>query len=220
MAYAIILFSGESRRFNGSKPKQFVEINNKPLFMYSVERFANNRNIDGLVLVTNEEMIDEVKDIAKAISKPLFVIKGGSTRSESSYNGLMKVYEVSGNKQEKVLIHDGARPLVNDEMIDSLIDALNECESCTIAGKCTSTMMDESGNYIDRSKLNVIGTPQGFKLETILKAHEKCQNSMTDDTSLVAELGIKPKIIINDSPNIKVTTQEDLVVVKAILESR
>ena len=133
---------------------------------------------------------------------------------------MKKVLEICSNKQEKVLIHDGARPLVTDEMIDSLITMLEQCDSCTIASKCTSTMINDEGDYIDRNKLCVIGTPQGFKLETILRAFEEYKESATDDTSLVAKLGIKPKIIFNDSPNIKVTTQEDLVVVKAILESR
>ena len=220
MNYGIILFSGSSVRFNSQTQKQFIEINNKPLFLYSVDVFSSNKNIDALVLVTNVDKMDYVKSLLPRGNKPIYVINGGLTRKESSFNGLKKLKELGVDDNSKVLIHDAARVLITSKMIDECLEALNNNKSVTIARDVTSTITTIEGNYIDRNSLKEIETPQGFNFIDIYNAHINSNESTTDDTTLMKNAGIKTKLIIDNSLNIKVTTIEDLEIVKAILERR
>ena len=124
MAYAIILLSGSSTRFNGEKPKQFTLINGKPLFMYSLEVFLKHPEIERVVLVTLKDYIDFVKENIN-YDKRVDVIEGGKTRRKSSYLGIKHLDKYVSN-DSKILIHDAARPLVTSKMIDNLLEAAEE----------------------------------------------------------------------------------------------
>lgn len=218
MAYAIILLSGSSTRFNGETPKQFTLVNGKPLFMYSLDAFLSHPKIEKVVLVTLKNYIDFVKGYLPS-TKPVDVIAGGNTRRESSYFGI-KQLNLSANDNSKVLIHDAARPLVTYKMIDDVLNTLDHCCSCTIASSTNNTLIDLEGNYLDRNLIKSIETPQGFIYCPLLKAHETVNNNATDDTMLLKEIGYKTELVMSNSINIKVTNKDDLLIVKAILEEK
>ncbi len=217
MAYAIILLSGSSTRFKGEEPKQFTKINGKPLFMYSLETFLSHPEIERIVLVTLKDYVDYVKEIIPS-NKPIDVISGGNSRRESSYLGIKHLCNVEGNS--KVLIHDAARPLITLRMIDDLLKSLDESNNSTIASEMNNTLIDVNGNYLNRSKIRTIETPQGFIYSPLLKAHETVTKEVTDDTMLLNEIGYPTKLVLSNSVNLKVTNKEDILIAKAILEGR
>ena len=123
MNFALVLAAGSGTRMNNEQPKQFLMVNNKPLFYYSVESFNRNKDIDAIVIVTNNEYIEQVQNwcIEYNLCKVKSVVKGGQTRQESVYNGLQELSKIVDNLKDLVLIHDSARPLVTQRIINENI---------------------------------------------------------------------------------------------------
>ena len=217
--YALILSAGSSTRFGGTIKKQFYELKGKPVLYYSVNAFNKSRFIDEIVLVTAKEDIEAVKDLVKKYSfnKVKYVVEGGNTRQESVKNGLEKLED--GN----VLIHDSARPLVDEEIISSLLKALNSYDGVTPALKSVDTIIKVENNELssleDRNLLYRLQTPQVFKVKTIKEAHQKFQGkNATDDTQLVKLLGKKVCIIEGKEQLMKLTRLEDTNAIEAYIE--
>ena len=217
--YALILSAGSSTRFGGTIKKQFYELKGKPVLYYSVNAFNKSKLIDEIVLVTAKEDIEAVKDLVKKYSfnKVKYVVEGGNTRQESVKNGLAKLED--GN----VLIHDSARPLVDEEIISSLLKALNSYDGVTPALKSVDTIIKVENNELssleDRNLLYRLQTPQVFKVKTIKEAHQKFQGkNATDDTQLVKLLGKKVCIIEGKEQLMKLTRLEDTNAIEAYIE--
>jgi 2-C-methyl-D-erythritol 4-phosphate cytidylyltransferase len=214
---AIILASGSGSRFNDSLPKQFIKLAGLPVIVHTLKTFESCRRISGLIVVTQEEYIEEVRNYASShkLSKLDKVVVGGATRQESSRIGL----ECCGNQTEYVLIHDSVRPFVTQMTLDTMIDAVVEHQAVdtVIPSADTLVEIDPKGfivNIPERSRFRRGQTPQAFEYNLIRKAHERAladgiENS-TDDCFLVHRLGHRVFTVLGDEQNIKITYPLDL----------
>ena len=220
---ALILAAGIGSRMNNDTPKQFMLINGKPLLFYSLSTFNNHDQIDEIYVVTNIENLSTVRGIIRDnnLKKVRDIIIGGKTRQESVYNGLKGIPNVS--LEDIILIHDSARPLVTKEIIDRNIDACLTYNAVNTVIPVTDSLIESEGNEsVDRNKVLAVQTPQTFRYDLILKAHEEAlKENITnagDDASLVSRLNVNIKQVQGNKLNFKVTTMEDLIILKAILE--
>lgn len=217
---AIIAAAGKGTRMNTEVSKQFIKLNGIPVLAKTLRVFESADKIDEIIIVTGREDISYVSKLVKeyGITKLSAIVEGGATRQESVYNGLLKA---RGNI---VLIHDGARPFVEAEKINSLTDVLKEYDGAALGIPVTDTLKvtDENGaikGTVDRCGLYSIQTPQGFKKEVIIKAHKRAMSDgleVTDDCALCESMGIKVKVVKGSSTNIKITYPDDLKIAKGI----
>ena len=219
--FAVILLAGSSTRFGGNQKKQLYQIKGKPLFQYSLEAFEKSKEIDDIVLVSSKEDKEQIFNIVKKnnFKKVSNIVVGGSVRQESVKHGLDAIKDEEGY----VLIHDSARPLVDEEIISSLLKALKNAEGAAPAVRVVDTLIRVKDNelisYEDRNSLLRIQTPQAFHLNVIKDAHKKyAGENYTDDTQLVKLLHKKVAIIEGKEQLLKVTSLEDTHAVEAYIK--
>ncbi len=228
---AIILAAGRGRRMHSDAPKQFMEVNGKPLIYYSLDAFQKS-DADRIILVVPDEYLDFAQTglvDRYGFSKVENIIAGGEERYDSVYAGLNVLGKSGFPADGIVLIHDGARPLVSGEIIDRTAEAalVYGAAVAAVPAKDTIRESDCDGfgvSTLDRSRLWQIQTPQTFRFDIIKDAYDKMFSSpsyrygITDD-AMAAEtmLGTKVKIVEGSYTNIKVTTPEDIIIVKAFL---
>ncbi len=208
----------------GATPKQFIEVANKPILQYTLERFKNAAAIDQIYVILNSRYVGEYGAIIEnhwRISKLQKIVAGGSERHLSVWAGLQALRK----DVEIVLIHDGVRPFVSEQIIDSSIQSamLHGAAVVGVPPKDTVKLVDDDfvSNTLDRKKLLLAQTPQAFQSDLIFKAYEQAfaNNAFaTDDAALVENMGRKVAVVAGDWKNIKITSPEDLVVAKAFLE--
>lgn len=226
---AIVLAAGSGSRMKSKTKKQFMEIKGKPVIWYSLFEFEKSR-VDEIILVTGKEDIDYCKkEIVEKynLKKVKSVVAGGSERYESVYNGLK---EVTG---DIVLIHDGARPMINNEIIERSIEGVIESDACVVGVHVKDTIKraNEEGYIIDtpnRGELWITQTPQSFKTDLIKTAYEKMKEELekgnatlniTDDAMVVESFTTKQvRFVQGDYRNIKVTTPEDIDIAELFIE--
>ncbi len=227
MNIALILAAGKGMRVKSSLiPKQFMLINKKPLISYTLETFQNNQEIDKILLVTNNEYLLTMQEICikYKITKLCGIIKGGSTRKESVYNGLNYLKSIKTQDEDIILIHDGARVLVSDDIIKDNIHSCLKYNAVTTVIPCQDTIIsscdgDKLDYTLNREELYQVQTPQTFKFKIILKAHENALNlkqNITDDTKLVKLLNQDVHLVLGSSLNFKITTNEDVEIFKCL----
>lgn len=205
--------------------KQFIKLKNKEIVAHTIEKFYNSENIDDIVVVIRE---DEEEYFNKNIKEKygftnIKVAHGGNERQDSVFNGIKMLKK----ECEVVLIHDGARPFVTDDIIKRSINKANEHNAIVVGVKVKDTIkvVSDNGNIIDtpnRSYLWAVQTPQVFKYDIITKAYEDAYNNNyygTDDAMLVERIGYNVKMIEGSYNNIKITTQEDLEFGEQILKN-
>ena len=219
--FALVLSAGSSTRFNNNVKKQFYKINDKEILYYSLATFDKSKNIDEIVLVGAKEDLDEIKALVKKYNfkKVTQIVIGGSSRQESVKHGLDAIKENDGY----VLIHDAARPLVDEEIITTLIDKLQDYDGASPALKVVDTIIrvndGELSSYEDRESLYRNQTPQAFRLNVIKEAHVKfLDQNATDDTQLVKLLNKKVAIVEGKERFKKVTKLEDTDAIRAYIE--
>lgn len=226
---AIVLAAGSGSRMKSKTKKQFMEIKGKPVIWYSLFEFEKSR-VDEIILVTGKEDIDYCKkEIVEKynLKKIKNVVAGGSERYESVYNGLK---EVTGNI---VLIHDGARPLINNEIIERSIEGAIKSDACVVGVPVKDTIKraNKEGYIIDtpnRSELWITQTPQSVKTDLVKMAYKKMKEELekgnttlniTDDAMVVEEFTTKQvRFVQGDYKNIKVTTPEDIDIAELFIE--
>lgn len=226
---AIVLAAGSGSRMKSKTKKQFMEIKGKPVIWYSLFEFEKSR-VDEIILVTGKEDIDYCKkEIVEKynLKKIKNVVAGGSERYESVYNGLK---EVTGNI---VLIHDGARPLINNEIIERSIEGTIKSDACVVGVPVKDTIKraNKEGYIIDtpnRSELWITQTPQSFKTDLVKMAYKKMKEKLekgnttlniTDDAMVVEEFTTNQvRFVQGDYKNIKVTTPEDIDIAELFIE--
>lgn len=222
-AGAVIVAAGRGSRMNMDVSKQYIEIADKPVAARTLQAFENCDYIDEIVLVINEkDFIYCKQNIVDfyGFSKVKALVAGGEERQDSVYNGLKEI----SNNCDIVLIHDGARPFVSEQNLINSIDAAIEFGASCVAVPVKDTIKEVDENIfinktLQRNSLWAMQTPQTFRYDLIMKAYEEAiQNGIkvTDDAAMVECLGVKVKLVMGNYFNIKITTQEDLIMGEAI----
>lgn len=212
--YAVIVLAGNSTRFGTSK--QFFPVQGKPLVSYTISAFENHPKIDEIILVIREEDRPGLQQIIKQFKfvKVTAMVSGGATRAESVLHGL----EVISDREGYVLVHDGARPLVSQELISNLLAELKKSK-CVVPFLLQedATFSLEKNDYIDRKDLFRIQTPQAFETKEIIKLFgEHFDPNALDEASMYRPFG-RIGFIQGEKKNIKVTTKEDIAIIEAYL---
>lgn len=211
---AVIVSAGNSTRMGGIN-KQFLEIDNIPVIAHTINVFEKTESIHEIVVVTRECDISDVKNLVEkyGFSKVSCVVAGGETRQLSVYNGVIN----TSVKADFIAIHDGARPLVTENVIiDTLEQAVKYGAAATgVKVKDTVKQVNDNNDIVatpDRVYLRFIQTPQIFNKSLYLDAVSNVENSkdFTDDCMLVEAYGKKVKFVDGDYENIKITTPEDI----------
>lgn len=216
---AIILAGGSGKRFGGSLPKQFVKLSGKELFFYSIEKFIDK--VEELVVVCHKDYISILSE-ELAIFPEIKIVDGGETRQLSVRNGLLSLKD---KNIDYVAIHDSSRPLFSKSLVDELFKKVAEKMAIIPAISVTSTLARAKDGivceYPDRDELFVIQTPQVFKFDLILEAHEaafrKKKIDFTDDSQIINFVGKKVFLTQGEETNIKITTQTDLIYAEWLL---
>lgn len=221
---AVIVAAGSGRRMGTSVSKQYLLLGGKEILAHTVGKFEKSTAIDEVILVVSREDFSRVRQMAAAYGwkKLAAVVQGGAERQDSIWNGLTQVNESA----EVILLHDGVRPFATEEMIRESIQTAREMGACAVGVpvKDTIKLCGEDGITLgtpERSRLWQIQTPQTFRREVIFQAFEKARKDGfrgTDDTSVAEYAGFPVKVIPGSYRNIKITTQEDLLIAKAFLE--
>ncbi len=221
---AIILAAGKGSRMKSDTEKQFMKLGDFPVIYYSLKTF-NDSAVDEIILVTGSNSVDYCKkEIVEhyGFDKVSQVVTGGKERYNSVYNGLLAC-----TNTDYVIIHDGARPFVTDDMINRSIEELYKYKACTVGMPVKDTIKIVNEDFIGietpaRKTLWQIQTPQSFDYELLLGCYKKMMKEIpdvTDDTMVVERYGnCHVKVIEGAYFNIKITTPEDLKIGLEILE--
>ncbi len=203
----IITAGGTSSRY-GNKNKLFEKIDDETVIEHSLKPFLSFKEITEIIIPTNLSFIEEMKQFLT--NAKINIIEGGNTRQESVRKALQYV---SG---DYVIIHDGARPLITEDIIKNVINSVQKYNAVSVMTKTTDTIkeVDQSGKIIrtiERSKLYNTQTPQAFQTELIKSAHEKLyMMNFTDDASMLEYEEIPVYIVEGNYKNIKITSKSDL----------
>lgn len=206
--FALIITAGGTSSRYGNKNKLLEKINDKTVIEETVSKFIDFDEIDEIIISANSSIIETLQELLN--NPKVKIIEGGNTRQKSVDNALQVV------KNDYVLIHDGARPLIRKETIAYVLEAVLDKDAVTVMTKTTDTIkeVDSTGRIIrtiDRSKLYNTQTPQAFKTSIIKEAHEKLKDgNFTDDCSMLEELNIPVYIVNGSYTNIKITIKSDL----------
>lgn len=225
---AIVLAAGQGKRMNSKVQKQFLMLKGKPVLYYSLKCFEESPRIEEIILVTGKESCEYCrKEIAEKYGflKIKKIIPGGRERYDSVYEGLLAC-----EGTDYVLIHDGARPFITEEILERCCREVKKWEACTVGmpSKDTVKIADRDGCVSvtpDRASVWNIQTPQIFRYSLIKEAHDsirkKKMTQITDDAMIVEqETGSRVKLVEGSYQNIKITTPEDLLIAEAFLEHR
>ncbi|HEY3297886.1 MAG TPA: 2-C-methyl-D-erythritol 4-phosphate cytidylyltransferase [Armatimonadota bacterium] len=223
---AIIPASGLGERLTKSSGKSFVPVGGSPLISHTLAAFQECAVIDVIVLVVRKEDVIPAQELVseRAFSKVAHIVVGGAQRQDSVRNGLAAVPHTC----DIVVIHDGARPLVDCEVIDASINAAREYGASIVAVPVIDTIKSTSdGRFVDqtldRRELYAVQTPQTFKVGVIRSAYESAYEDGfvgTDDASLVERLGLPVAIVRGAYENLKVTTPPDIILAEALMRER
>ena len=212
----IILVAGNSTRFGKNKNKNFEIVNGNSVLSYSIKAFCDNEYIDDIIIVAKKEEEDMVnRIISNFISKKsIHIIFGGCTRQQSVYNA------IKSTNSDIVIIHDGARPAIKQDYINNIVKTMNNYSCATIGVKSIDTIKiaNDEGIVLETTKRDntwIIQTPQCFDRKILLDLHEKFKDfKANDDCVFFEKSGYKCKIIEGDYTNIKITTYNDIAIIK------
>ncbi len=225
---AVIFAGGTGRRMRTvSKPKQFLELNGKPVIIYTLELFDDHPEIDGIVVVCLRDWIPYLEKQLKKfeIRKVGAITAGGETGQESIYNGLVAARQTYGDNCN-VLIHDGVRPLITKQTITDNICAVSRHGSCITCVPATETVVvnrpDGSLEIPTRAETIIARAPQTFRLTEILEAHERARSEgrgdFIDSCTMMSHYGHPIHTIMGPMENIKITTPTDFFIFRAMVE--
>lgn len=230
---AIIFAGGVGERLNGAKeneiPKQFLEINGKPIIVHTLLNFQNHKNIDKIYIAMLSEYKEYMWELVQKydLDKVCAIVDGGAVAQESIYNAL-KHAEAENPHHSIVLIHDGVRPIVPEDVIKRNIEcAEKHGNAITCIPAYETTIISKDGDTVDsapfRKDIYIAQAPQAFVLGEIITAHQKIQKrpegyeNMVDNCTIYNHLGIVTHLVRGNFGNIKITTSEDVHVLKGLM---
>lgn len=229
MNIAIIIAAGVGHRTGQYIPKQFINVLDKPIIIYTMEKFQKSKNIDAIevVCLSGWEEVLKAYALQYGIAKLKWIVPGGNSSQESIYAGLKKL-EGEVNKKDIVIIHDGIRPMVEDVVLDSCIETCRKYGNGITALPVYEQVFkvyseNSSKEYIPRDYLKILQTPQAYQYGEIKEAYDEAfekeigiQASAYANT-MMTELGKTLYFSQGSTKNIKITTKEDIEIFKAML---
>lgn len=223
-AAAIIAAAGWGKRFGKGKKKQFQPLGGKPVIVHSIERFEKSPSVGEIVLVVSEDSIrychEEIvkKFQFKKITK---IVSGGEERQHSVKRGFSSI----SNETDIVIVHDGVRPFITVDLIEEAINEALKSGGAIVAIPVKDTVKESFERYIQRTlpreSLWLAQTPQAFRYDLLKRAYKMSDENGflgTDESSLVERLGIRVKLIRGSQMNVKITTEEDLLLAELALK--
>ena len=204
--------------------KPYLELLDKPILTHTIGVFDRNAVVDGILVIVDAMDFDDCRSAVIEpydFQKVAGLVPGGETRQDSVFNGLKTL----PGDTDFVVVHDGVRPFVTDEIIFTCLEAAADWGAAVAAVpvKDTIKITDRNGFAVDtpdRSQLWAVQTPQVFRTDLLIEAHRHAQRKqiqLTDDAALVEQLGLKVKCVMGSYGNLKITTPEDLVVAEALM---
>jgi 2-C-methyl-D-erythritol 4-phosphate cytidylyltransferase len=213
---AIIVAAGSSQRMGTDKI--FAEVGGKPLIAWAIDTCQQSPAISNIVLVFSSNNIDSGRKLCsqKNWTKVHNICVGGNRRQDSVQNGLDKISGI-----EWIMIQDGARPFITVDIINRGLEAAKKTGAAIAAIPVKDTIKQSNNNLmvkqtLERDSLWAVQTPQIYRFDIITEAYKNIKNEVTDDAALVEKLGYEVKIFMGSYKNIKITTQEDLIIADII----
>lgn len=232
MNYALIIAGGSGNRMGQDIPKQFMHVDDCPIIVHTLLAFERHPDIHGIAVVCLDGWQTVLRSYANqfSVTKLKWIFKGGDSGMESIHNGIYGLREEGCQGEDLVLIHDAVRPLLSQDIISSNIAICQKYGYAITGIRCREAILESEDGFsttksIPRDKLIRTQTPQTFRLRNIIEAHEEAavrgiENSVASCT-LMAELGgCEMHIVPGSEKNIKVTTVEDLEILKALMHTQ
>lgn len=227
---AIIFAGGSGARMGSGIPKQFIEVNGKPIIIHTLDIFEEHPGIDEIYIACKEDYIGKLERLIRKhmISKVVKVVPGGATGQDSIYNALSAATETNGD-DSVVLIHDGVRPCITKDLIDDDLRCVREHGTAVTCTPLYETpVISGDGKLIEevppRDNFYTAQAPQCFYLGEVLQAHKKMRaenpeyRGVVDTCTLMRMLGKEVTLVEGPRGNIKVTTPEDLYTFRAMIQ--
>lgn len=229
MATALIFAGGTGRRMNTrSKPKQFLELHGKPIIIYTLEHFEYHEGIEKIIVVCLAEWIPELQGFLRryGITKAVRIVPGGATGHDSIYYGLAAMKDIC-EMDEIVLIHDGVRPLINEELITRNIEAVKAYgNAITVEAARESVVRCPGGKTVSevppRDEMYIAKAPQSFRYGDILALYEKAQREgikTIDSSHLCSIYHVPMHVVASTRNNLKITEPADYYMYRALYEA-
>lgn len=225
---AIIVAAGEGRRIGGEVPKTYLPVCGRPMVLRTLDQFFSAQAIEEVVLVIAADQFlrceTMLRDDSALANRPWILQSGGPTRQQSVKKGLEKI----GSDADIVVIHDGARPFVSPALIDRCVQATRDKGAVVVGVPVRDTIKIVSNDRwvqttLSRSSLWAIQTPQVFRKQWIVEAHDRAAREAfeaTDDAMLVERIGKPVFVVDGECTNIKITTPEDVWFAEALLREK
>lgn len=232
MNIAVIFAGGTGKRMNTKAvPKQFLEMHGKPVLIYTLEQFEHHPEVERIVLVCLESWIDYAKKLIQKfqIHKIAAVVPGGSTGQESIFHGLDAAHQIAPKGDNIVLIHDGVRPMIDQETITKCLACVRKNGNAVTTTPAIETIFvngndGEVGQIFNRSRCAMARAPQCFYLQDIYAAHLQAQaekkNDFIDSAMMMQYYGHKLYMVDGPVENIKITTPTDFYLFRALLDAK
>lgn len=226
--YVVLLAGGVGKRMGGDIPKQFMEVDGKPIIVYSIENFQKNPQIEKIVVVCVKDWIDHLRElIAKyALTKIEWIVEGGNTGHDSIRNGVFFLKDKI-DADDFIIVHDAVRPILPQKAIDEVLRVAHENGNASSSIACHPPIVyTEDGKSgitdVDREHVMLTASPQVYKYSLALKCYEKAEKENKHDftftSSLLIHYGERVYFAKGTTSNIKVTKKEDLALFGALLK--
>ncbi len=212
---AIIPAGGKGKRSGTETPKQYLKFHGKELIAYTLEVFQNNKFVDEIIISAEPSYFSLLEEIKKkySLTKISNIVEGGEERQDSVYNALKAIKADDG---DLVAVHDAARPMLSDAILTKAINTAKEKGNALVCLKARDTLLKGDQvvkEYVDRSEIYYVQTPQIFRYKDLKNAMKKAYEKNfigTDESMLIKELGIDINIVEGSMLNFKVTTMTDI----------
>jgi 2-C-methyl-D-erythritol 4-phosphate cytidylyltransferase len=220
---AIIPAGGSGSRFNSPIPKQYVKVLGNEIISYTLKTFQNSSFVDEIIIAAEMSYFETLNQIKKkyGFDKISRIVQGGKERQDSVYNSLISG---SFSEDDLMIVHDAARPLLTDQLLEKAIAAAEEHDSIAVAIRARDTLLkgkDHITEYINRDEIYYAQTPQIFRYEILKKAFEfvKISNFVgTDESMIVKKAGFDVRVVEGDFKNFKITTESDLEIFEKLID--
>lgn len=225
--YVILLAGGVGKRMGANIPKQFIEVNDKPIIAYTIDKFQKNEYIDKIVVVCVKEWINHVEKIVKkfGFSKVEWIIEGGKTGHDSIRNGVFFLKDKI-ELDDYIIIHDAVRPILPQKAINEVLKVAHEKGNASSSIACHPPIVYtddfESGNKdVDRDHVMLTASPQAYNYSLALECYNKAEaenkHDFTFTSSLLIHYGERVYFAKGTTCNIKITSKADLALFEALL---